>query len=352
MKVYNTGQKMAYDCLNVPWWEIPAWRSQKAMEKGHNKDLLLVTWGGIGDVISSIPTVRYAAEKFKDCQVTVATLFPELFEHIPEIHDIYDLKKEKPVVDDYLKFELIPNQEGGRLIDQFITHMHTHCVNFPCLAAFRCELPLAEREVTLRPKTPTLDRPVMKIFNQAGKNFVPVHCGRHWESKTFPSAWWTAVLKGLIDNGMTPILIGADGGESQGYVEVDAGGCLDLRDKTTIMESVWLLQQAPVVVCNDSSPLHMAVTGKAFIGLISTVKRPEFVMHYRRPTPGTDLVFGWRQKEFGLGGMWQIKDINPNTHVEVTMDKCEPGLIESFLPDPSVFGPWCKEKANEYYAGI
>ena len=99
---------------------------------------------------------------------------------------------------------------------------------------------------------------------------------------TFPKAFWDKVINRLCDRGLTPILIGADADDNRSTVDVDASRCLDLRNKLSLTESVWFLQNATVLLTNDSSPLHMAASGDAWIGYIATCKHPDMITHWRR----------------------------------------------------------------------
>lgn len=313
----------------VPWHQIPAAKSHVSRERGTHNNLLLAAWGGIGDEICAEPTVRYAVENFKDCQITVATYHPELFSHL-KLKDTYDLRKERPIEDDYLILHTIPIQNLS-IAHQFYSHMHMNCVDFPAISALRMQLPEADRQVAIRP-TGISDKGLYdKLASHPSHRYVAVHAGRHWESKTFPKDWWDAVIRDLLANEFIPILIGKHEDESQGYVDVDPTGCLDLRDKTSIMESMWIVQHVKWVICNDSSPLHMAAPGEAFIAFIASVKRPEFITHWRRGG------FGWRMQNFSVGGLWDHVSMCPNRTDDLNMDKVDPKLVEALLPDPKVF---------------
>lgn len=335
MEKLNPNQPVA-----IPLALHPLFRTHLAAQRGVEKNLLFSTWGGIGDVICSEPTVRYALENFKDCKITVATHHPEIFQHL-KLHDVYDLKKENPIQDDYLVLHTIPNQDNSSLIPLFISHMITNCVDFPSLSAMRMQLPIKDREVILKPEPPQ-NKKIFKIFAER-KNHVVIHAGRHWASKTFPSDWWNSVIESIKQEGLIPVLIGKHDGESQGYVDTTAEGCVDLRDKTSLNDSIWLVQNSPVVVCNDSSPLHMAATGDAWILFIASVKHPDYITHYRKG------VFGWRMQNLSVGGLWDITPACPNTTADVLIDKIPEEKIRSILPSPEIFGRLCREKINDYF---
>jgi hypothetical protein len=339
--------------VSLPVMMVPLFATRIAKQRDASNNLLFTTWGGIGDVICSEPTVRYAIDRFKDCKITVATQHPELFQHL-NLHDTYDLKKENPIMDDYLVLQTIPTQNESSLTSQFISHMLINCLDFPALSALRLQLPIADRYVILRPTQPQ-DQTVLDIINEKQK-YVVVHAGRHWKSKTFPTDWWNAVLNSIKQEGLIPVLIGKHDGETQGYVDTASDGCIDLRDKTSLNDSVWLLQRAAVVVCNDSSPLHMAVTGDAFVLFVASVKHTDYITHYRKPftIAGRDVPpeWSWRMENLGKDGLWNSFDSCPNKTEDVNVDNVDPELILRLLPDSKSIGPLCKEKIDEYFRSI
>ena len=330
------------DCFSIPGWRIPAWRTDYAIQHGTAENILIKTWGGIGDQICAEPTLRYALSHFKNVKITLASHIPDVFSHL-KFKDVYNTSKEQPIFDDYLVFDTNSDAEPENLVYQFISHNVIQCVDFPSLCALRSTLPNASKEVVLKPGVPRLD-----ITNRLPdlKKCVVVHAGKHWQSKTFPKPWWDQAIFSIIKKGFTPILIGKDNGPGQGTVDTSTENCIDLRNKTTLNETIWLTQQVPVVICNDSSPLHMAVSGKAWIGFIATAKHPDYITHWRNGQ------WGWRMKNLGLGGYWDIMDYCANTHEGKTIDKVDPKILDSWLPDPKIIGEFCEEKHANYFREI
>ncbi len=332
------------DAFKIPGWRIPSWRTSFACQQGVEKNILFKTWGGIGDQICAEPTLRYALEHFKDCKVTLASSIPEVFGHL-KFHDVYDLTKESPILDDYLWFDTNSEADQFNLVYQFISHNVIHCVDFPTLCALRCTLPVAEKSIVLEPPRPPAGSELYEIANQCGR-YVIVHAGKHWQSKTFPKKWWDEALFSIVGQGFTPVLIGRENGPGQGTVDVDTAGCVDLRNKTTLNETIWLLKNSAVVICNDSSPLHMAVAGDAWIGFFATAKHYDYLYHWRRGQ------WAWRMKNLSLGGYWDLQHYCPNQIEEKTIDKVDPKILESWLPDPKTVGAFCKEKMIEYIRSL
>lgn len=355
MELHSTGVRLPEDSIAIPFRKLPAGRTTIAVRKGVQNNLLIRTWGGIGDQICSEPTLRYALKHFKDVKITLASELPELFSHL-KFHDVYDLRKESPIWDDYICFQTIAPLDD--LVWQFANHMVTHCVDFTSICAFRMQLPVNDRVVKLEVPAPGMDTIVRQTMHDIAlnpENYVIVHAGRHWPSKTFPADWWNEALESIIDQQLVPILIGKEGVDkmdNQGTVQVDTRGCIDLRNKTSLLETIWLLQQSGVVICNDSSPLHMAVTGEAWVGCIATVKHPDFIFHWRKPLETGDAIWAWRQEALNVGGMWELFDALPNKKDKLDLDQCEETQLRTWLPDPKIIGPWCKEKMDDYIGTI
>lgn len=328
----NSKPKSARDIVQMPAVCMPGFRAQLAAERGLSGKILIKTWGGLGDEICTEPTLRYILKEFDDCEISLAAERPELFRHL-NFKRVFDLKNEQPIWDNYFVLQTIVPPED--LVWQFFSHMLTHCVDFPSLCAVRCQLPVASREVILRPLEP---KNVADLVSLIPHSAVFVHPGKHWASKTFPKDWWDEVLGCVISRGGTPVLIGADTDDNRGTVDVDTKGSIDLRNKLSINDSIWLLQRAKVLLTNDSSPLHMAVTGDAWIGFIATCKHPDYIMHWRKGQ------WGYRQKNFGLGGIWDIVNNNPNAVDEVTAEFVEESVLRSWLPDPGNIANWAVDK--------
>jgi hypothetical protein len=330
----QTKKALSTDQVVLPLMQIPTFRTSLAIQNGVHKNLIVKTWGGLGDQICTEPTLRYMLKHFTDCKISLAAELPELFSHL-KFHKVFDLKESTPVWENYLVFQTITPQTD--LTWEFMSHMITHCVDFTSLCALRCQLPNAEKEVILKPLADAVKMADLKI----PENAIYIHAGKHWQSKTFPKDFWDSVLNEILLRGGKPVLIGANTDDNRGTVDVDTSGCLDLRNKLSVLESIWLLQRAKVLLTNDSSPLHMAAPGDAWIGFIATCKHPDYITHWRKGE------FGWRQKNFGKGGIWDIINHNPNAESEVTAEYVKPEILRSWLPDPSEFAAWAVSKTKE-----
>lgn len=320
--------------IRVPQSQLPVFRVNNAILSGVERNLLFRTWGGIGDQICAEPTLRFALKMFKDCDISLASELPGMFKHL-NFKRVFDLKEEIPNYSKYLLFDTITAPDESNLVWMFFSHLLVNCVDFPSLCSLRSQLPVADREIQLSGKRPEgID--LGQIVNG-----IAIHPGRHWQSKTFPKPWWDRVISSIKVRGRVPILIGGNADDNRGTVDVDAEGCIDLRNKLTIEESIWVCQNIKVLLTNDSAPLHMAASGDAWIGYVATCKHPDMITHWRKGE------FQWREVNFSSGGIWDHVDYCPNKKQTVEVEFVEPKLLESWLPNSAEFGSWAVEKANE-----
>lgn len=325
--------------IQIPAMMHPAFRSAVAIERNLHRTLMIKTWGGLGDQICAEPTLRHALTHFKDCTISLASHIPEVFSHL-KFEKVFDSREVTPNWENYFVFETITPPNDSNMVWLFFNHMLTNCVDFPSMCAFRKQLPNAEKEIVLCP-TETENTKQLEGYP------IFIHPGKHWPSKTFPPSFWNAVIRELVDSYYTPVIIGADSDDNKSTVDVNTDGCIDMRNKLSLNETIYLLQRSKVLLTNDSSPLHMAAsrnpndpaTGKNWIGYIATCKHPDLITHWRSGQ------FAYREVNFGKGGMWDIVDDLPNKSEDVLVDKVDQKLLESWLPDPVEYAKWAIQKA-------
>lgn len=324
------------DNLAIPAMMVPTFRVSDAFNRGKERDFLINTWGGLGDQVCAEPTMRYAFKKFTKCRISLCSTQPALFSHLP-FKEVFDSRKSKPNEEDYFIFQsIVP---PSHLLWEFVSHMLSHCVDFPSICMFRTTLPHEDKEIQL-PDYPVTHDLVRQALSY-GKRTIVVHAGRHWPSKTFPKAWWDKMIEALQYRGFIVALIGqtsSGGAENTGFVDTTNAECLDLRDRLSIEDLISLLKRAPFLLSNDSSPIHIAAAGDAFIGMIASCKHPDYITHWRRG------VFGYKTKNFGRDGAWNHQDYSPAQEEEVTVEQLPIHVIDSILPEP--------ESVAQHYAEL
>lgn len=309
----------------LPAEQVPSFRIMQSFKNQTNRKFLFVTRGGLGDQVCAEPVMRWALKNIKGVEFYLETPYPEIFSHLDflKVYSPGEVNKES-----FLVFETI--RDSSNLLWEFFSHSITHCVDFISLCMFRCQIPNKDKaiEISFNPKKIFFD---VKSFLNKSERFVFIHPGKHWPSKTFPKKWYSDFTKELVDRKLTPVFIGKKVDENVGYVDFDFSkeDCVDLRDKLNISELIYLLQSCKAVFTNDSSPLHIAASGKAFIGFVATCKHPDYLIHWR------DGVFGKDMKNFGRDGLWNYMDFSPAKEHDVTIEEMSPEIMERILPDPA-----------------
>lgn len=318
--------------VQVPAREIPAFVADAAIQRGVDKQFLFRTWGGLGDIVCAEPTLRYALNRFKgDVKVSLETPYPDLFSHLP-FERVYNPDKEFINYTQYMTLETI--KQPHSLLWNFLSHAICHPVDFTSICALRCTLPHADKEIQLPDYAfPDLDQYMRN-------DTIVVHAGKHWESKTFPVEWWSEVVRLLLQGPFKRVvLIGKRVDENIGYVDVPVTeGVVDLRDRQSLRELIYLLKGCSFLLSNDSSPIHIAAAGDAHIGFIATCKHQDYLKHWRRGQ------FGYKTMHFNHGGMWEIFSPNPVQKDSIVLEDCPPEMLAKFLPEPRAIA--------EYYSGL
>jgi hypothetical protein len=233
--------------------------------------------GGLGDQVCAEPTLRYMREKlYPEARIYATSTYPELFTHIEGV----EVSSTPPVG----KFDAVHNVEihpgEGTNFNQYSLHMMTHPVDYISMQALKRILPMEDKRITL-----PLNQAVVTGWNE----LVLVHPGQGWPSKTFPTEWWQAVIDRLVAAGHKVGVIGKDlqaagitPDSEHTYIPVECPeGVVDLRDKLSTLELCALLEVAPVLITNDSAPLHLAGAYDNYIVLIPTCKHPEHLLPFR-----------------------------------------------------------------------
>jgi ADP-heptose:LPS heptosyltransferase len=160
-------------------------------------------------------------------------------------------------------------------------------------------------------------------FNEA----VVIHPGRHWPSKTFPKEFWQEIIDKLVTAKFKVVIIGKDLNAEQGIVKgLDFSRCVDLVGKTSILETLSILGVAKVLLSNDSSPVHLAGGTDINIGIIPTVKSPDYILPYRHGS------IYYKAKSLCRGQLWDSFLADPLQMYEIMADSCDHDLLKKCLP--------------------
>jgi len=223
----------------------------------------------------------------------------------------------------YMNLQTLPIPES--VFGSCMSHALSHSTDYSSISTLKKMLPRKDKQYKLYVGLEDIEG-VLKHGDFKDK--VLIHPGRGWPSKTFPKEWWREVIDGIGD---LAVIIGKHVSSDQGYVDIDPGKAIDLRDKTSLGELIALISISPVLITNDSAPLHIAGAFDNNIILIPTCKHPEHILPWRNGSQDyktTVLV----------GEKLLVDDIDnrPTQCYGQTIDYIPGGDINKYLPDPKV----------------
>ena len=129
------------------------------------------------------------------------------------------------------------------------------------------ELPVSEVEVEKVLKKFSLERP-----------YIVVAPGSVWPTKAWLPEYYGEVIKHFRRKGFTVVIVGSKGDlpYCNKAWEFSDRGALNLCGKTTLREFFSLVKGAELVISNDSSPVHVAVSVKTPVVEIYGATVPDF----------------------------------------------------------------------------
>jgi hypothetical protein len=281
--------------------------------------------GGLGDQVQAEPTIRFILKNiWPNDDIRVSTHFPELFQHLP----VVCMKHGQPLWADsdsepFTRVTL-PGPETPQW--RIISNLMCHTVDFCSMAVLSRILPDEDKTYHMMVDEKSIENVKKFAKTDDFSKCVLVHSGRHWESKTFPADWWQDVVDGIIGLGLTPLLVGKDD-ETRGVVKVDGRGkSIDLTNLLSISEFIACISMVPVLISNDSSPVHIAGAFDNWIILIPTCKHPDHLLPYRNSTKTykTSALY----KKIALDDM-----ATAPTEIYGSLADKMPGKWEDYLPD-------------------
>ncbi|MDD4889726.1 MAG: lipopolysaccharide heptosyltransferase I [Phycisphaerae bacterium] len=118
-----------------------------------------------------------------------------------------------------------------------------------------------------------------------GRPFAVLAPGASYESKRWPADRFARVAEHLADRGITPVLSGApnEAAIAAQVRQASRAPLVDLVGRTNVKEAMALLENATVVVSNDSGPMHLAAAlGRPLVAIFGPTD-PARTGPFRRP---------------------------------------------------------------------
>lgn len=255
--------------------------------------------GALGDVICSLPAViaGRVADPFSVIRMWGPSWQHELLEYLLKPYGEFEIRN----FEDFpkTKAEREERNLGHTALNQMPFNTHTrnrvHMVDY----AFGCLLD-SRPENMLERSYPTKAPLGKRRFDEP---YVVFPVGSTSDNKLFRASVMAPVIKWVNDNGYVPVLVGT----KTSHTKADAGGvltpititdqvdllppslrieCVDLREKTTLLELRDLLGYAEAVVGVDGGTLHLAGTTDTNIvyALGTTLPKHRFIARQGNPS--------------------------------------------------------------------
>src|SRR3989344_2603956 len=291
------------------------------------KRILVSAVGGLGDHATAEPIIRFLISQHPAADISIAAHWPRMFAHlgVPVYpHNTFPAEGYKHVW-------TLPDPRSHLM--QAACFLLCHMADFHALSMLQRQLPVADKEIRLEVSPPDKENLATKLRMSDIRKVVAVHAGKSWKSKTFPLEYWQQIVDGLAAAGLTPVLIGKSAshlaGDNTGLVPVACPkGGIDLRDQLGLGELFALLEAAPVLLTNDSSPVQMAGGFDNWIVMLATIKHPDLVFPYRRGTTN------YKTKALYKKLLMDELAFDPLSPVGMQVDIDVPDFAP-YLPDPA-----------------
>jgi hypothetical protein len=319
----NVANSMGEDTgLTLIKKDLKEWKNKKGVFN-YKKKICIQLGGGLGDVVASEPTVRYTINKtYPNEEIIIVSNWPELFNHLGR-----ESVKFGHVVPNAAEYAVIGTPHSAdRPYFNYVSPLLSHQLTIASHLTLRRELPISERDIKISLTQEEYDSAKEK-FADLPNDLILVHPGKHWQSKTFPSEIWQNYIDMLIKQGLNVAVIGKTVDDKQGVVDVDSSRCINLVDKTSIKDMLYLMKyKANVLLSNDSSPIHLAGATDINIALIPTCKHPDYILPWRNGS------IYYKTKAIFKKPLWEIFPSDPLQMEQVMADKCDPQMLIDCLP--------------------
>lgn len=245
----------------------------------YRRKIVIVVSGGMGDQVDAEPAIRYIDKIYKGtADIVISTHWPRLFSHFN--YPVYTHNEFSPQ-EHHPFYKMVTFPDPTTITYSVVSNLMCHTVDYCSIAMLQRVLPLPEKVVHLEildEDEKELDQ-VLNGFDL--KKAVVIHAGRHWVSKTFPKEWWQEVVDKI--SAEVPIcLIGTDDHHNRGAYQLDLpNNSINLIDRTTVGTLISLIKRAPVLLSNDSVPVHIAGAFDNWIVVIPTCKHPDHILPFR-----------------------------------------------------------------------
>jgi ADP-heptose:LPS heptosyltransferase len=230
---------------------------------------ILLSCNGMGDILSSIPTIRYFSKKLNS-KIKVFTNRPELLKNFPYI-DVYNFSE-------HVNFNNIT------IISTFQVGDRIHTVN-----DIR-QIHALSMGIQLLPEEMNLEFYPDKFNNNIDlpDNYVVIHPSITWPSRTWNPIRWQQLVDKLNDSNINVVVVGKNDIEPGTYntkkdvININIRKGVDLSNKIDIHQTWHVINKSNIIITMDSGLLHLAGSTNTHILQLGSSINPFFRSPYRK----------------------------------------------------------------------
>jgi len=312
----------------------------------HKSHCFILNVEALGDVISTLPAMKYAAEKiFTDGRyyIMMHKQHRELFSFIPE-KNVFYFGKEKHLTDlpvIVYMYDAIPENVP---LSAFLSPLHMSLTDYSSVKLLGMLLPDGNRDY---PKL-ELDSVDVGKFNLP-KRYVCILPTILHKNRGLPKKEVYRISYHLIKHGITPVFLGKNTTITDTFNRASYSssspeakeGMIDLIDKTSLMEAAKVMAGAECVVGLDTGLIHLAACTDVKIICGYTTVEPSLRLPSRHGELGwniTPITPKPKQCKF-CASSWFVDDLNFNECNNSKQFEClEEMTADNFIEAMAAFG--------------
>ncbi|MEW6004333.1 MAG: lipopolysaccharide heptosyltransferase II [Stygiobacter sp.] len=280
------------------------------------KKILVIQTAFIGDAILTLPLIQFLKNNFKDSEITVLAIpsTSSIFENSKFVTNVitFDKKGKDKSLISFIK--LIKKIRKQNFEEVYSPHRSTRStlISFFSKAKLTVGFNIADLSFLYKKKIKyeknfhevkrnlalaefnyekndwrilpsiSFDKinkdEIHKILNVSDKKIIAIAPGSVWQTKIYPKNYFIEIAKFLISKNYFIILIGSNDDVSlcQEIQDEIKENIISLAGKLNIIESIYMLTNCKALICNDSSPTHMAMIADIPVLTIYCSTIPDF----------------------------------------------------------------------------
>jgi hypothetical protein len=216
--------------------------------------------------------------------VRILTLYPRVFEHlnIPVGGSYEEIGVTEPhpfITLSPCPFFLGEDKVETHPFARFAQPFFIHAVDFQSLFMLRRMLKDEDKRVTLHVNEKSINFLEQKIKVPLS-SCIALHTCSADPFRQFPDSFYNDLVLELVNGGYTVVTFGK---KEKLYAKINFNHdkLIDLTDQLDLDLLITLISQAGTLITNDSSPLHIASAFDNNIILLTTLKHPDRLLHFR-----------------------------------------------------------------------